>query len=620
MRTNRRVLTSLTAAVLAAPLLAGVAQAGGAPEGHGGGHASREPRTLVPIGGGYETPSIEGFSRVAMLGASGPTVDLVVVPSSYGDAPEDRAENLELAQQRTDQIDAICDTVVRAPYTGCTARLAVLLDRSDALDPANSAALRDPATDGVYILGGDQGIAMDVLAQSPAETAMKAAFDRGVAVGGTSAGAAVESRSMINGYVGDLGPAEGLRHGSTLMWWGDDADRERGLDFGSQQAIFDQHFYQRGRFGRLLSTLATSDDRYHGHSLLGVGVDYATGVEAQDDRRLTDVFGASSAAVLDLETLHATHRWVGPDQLLSARHVLVHLLTPGPVSYDLRSRSVQLAGRTVADPKVRPWAAPTAKGRATVYLGGDVSGDFTTGAMPDFVRTAQSARGAANRPVVVIAANPGDTDTAQEYAAGVRAAGWTGAVVPVVYGGAGWAGLDLGRAAGVVVVGEDPTTLGAAVADPVFRSRMAQAVRTVPAVLADRHMAAVLGRSWSPKADPTDDNYEDEGVANFRTDDAEFRPGLGLVSVSAVPTLTYDYRWGRLFALGQRDRSRLAVGIGEETAVVLGHGSARVVGTGSVAVLDSRQAKYWTASNGAIGAVDTVLDTFAPGERLTSAR
>ena len=97
--------------------------------------------------------------------------------------------------------------------------------------------------------------------------------------------------------------------------------------------------------------------------------------------------------------------------------------------------------------------------------------------------------------------------------------------MPVVYGGAGWAGLDVRRAAGVVVVGKDPTTLGQAVADPLFRSRMAQAVRSVPAVFADRHMAAALGRSWSPKADPTDDNYEDEGVANFRADDAEFRPG-----------------------------------------------------------------------------------------------
>ena len=106
-------------------------------------------------------------------------------------------------------------------------------DRADALDPANAAALADPATDGIYVLGGDQGLAMQVLADSPAEDAITAAVEGGAALGGTSAGAAVESRTMINGYTGSLGPADGLRQGSTLVWWGDDADLERGLAVGS---------------------------------------------------------------------------------------------------------------------------------------------------------------------------------------------------------------------------------------------------------------------------------------------------------------------------------------------------------------------------------------------------
>ena len=99
------------------------------------------------------------------------------------------------------QVDAACDAVVPAPYTGCTATLAVLLNRADAMDPANSAALNAATTDGIYVLGGDQEIAMDVLAGSPAEAAITAGVrQRGVVLGGTSAGAAVESRNMINGY------------------------------------------------------------------------------------------------------------------------------------------------------------------------------------------------------------------------------------------------------------------------------------------------------------------------------------------------------------------------------------------------------------------------------------
>lgn len=618
-RPVRTALTALAATTLLVPLATSVA--GAAPQG---GHHSGpgEPRTLVPVGGGYETPTLEGFARVAARGASGPTVDIVVVPSSYGDAPEDREENLELAQERTDQVDAACDAVVTAPFTGCTATLAVLLDRADALDPASSASLRDPGLDGVYILGGDQGIAMDVLAESPAEDAMTAAFVRGVAVGGTSAGNAVESRSMINGYVGDLGPAEGLQRDSTLVWWGDDPDRERGLTFGTRRAVLDQHFYQRGRFGRLLSTLATTDERYHGRSLVGVGVDYATGVRLQDDRSLTGVFGASSVAVLDLETLRARHRWVGPRSLLSLQGALVHLLPPGGTAYDLARREVRLDGRAVRAPRTPDWRLPSPAGRATVYLGGDVSSDFSSGVVPDFVRTVRSARGgsAASARIVVLVADRGDDVTAQAYAAGLREAGWTGRVVAASFQGAGWATADVRGAAGVVVVAQDPTKLGEAMGDRTFRARVTDAVHSTPAVLADRHMAAALGTAWSPKADPTDDNYEDEAVANFRTDDAQFRPGLGLVRVGAVPTLTYDYRWGRLFALGQRSPGQLAVGVGEDAALVLSARGARVVGDGSVAVLDSSRARYWTADNGAIGAVNAVLSTFAPGDTVSSGR
>ena len=118
---------------------------------------------------------------------------------------------------------------VAPPFTGCTATLAVLLNRADAMDPANSAALDASTTDGIYVLGGDQEIAMDVLANSPAEAAITAAVrQRGVVLGGTSAGAAVESRNMINGYTTLVdNPELGLQRDSTLMWWdGGDADLE----------------------------------------------------------------------------------------------------------------------------------------------------------------------------------------------------------------------------------------------------------------------------------------------------------------------------------------------------------------------------------------------------------
>ena len=158
---------------------------------------------------------------------------------------------------------------------------------------------------------------------------MAAAYRRGVVFSGTSAGDAVESRNMIFGFTDTGSQDNELQQGSVLVWWGDDNDLERGLSFGSTATILDQHFYQMGRFGRLLNVVAQSDDRFGGASRLGAGVDLATGIRLINDALLSDVWGASSAAIIDGETAGATHSWKGPQRTLSARGLLTHLIPSG---------------------------------------------------------------------------------------------------------------------------------------------------------------------------------------------------------------------------------------------------------------------------------------------------
>ncbi len=581
-----------------------------------GSAAGDEPTVLTPIGGGYETSTLAGFSRAAAEGASGSTVDLVVVPSAYGDSAKERAANLTLAQQRTDQLDAACDAAVPAPFTGCTATLAVLLNRADALDPANAAALAAPSTDGIYVLGGDQGLAMQVLAASPAEAAITAAVRRGVALGGTSAGAAVQSRTMINGYTGSLDAPDGLRQGSTLVWWGDDADLERGLDVGSTRAIFDQHFYQRGRFGRTLSTLATADERFGGASPVGVGVDYATGIRDTGDTVLSDLFGESSAALVDLETLGATHSWVGNPATLSARRVLTHLMTDD-TTYDLSTRTFARAGSVVPAPTGAAWAPPASPSRVdgTVFLGGGV---LDTGVIGDVVTAARAVSPAKQARLVVLGGGAGSSSLVNAYGQAVKKAGWAGSVTTVVAGSKGWSTKSLAGATAVVLVAEDPAALASTMADPAFRDAVTTAVRTTPVVLADGAMTAVLGSRWSAKANAPEtdlDAIEAEGVAAFRADDAQWLPGLGLVPATLVPHLADDYRWGRLYAGVTAAPGELAVGITAGSAVVLRPSGAAVRGR-SVVVADGRQGAFWTGSNGAMGASGVVLDVFGDRESL----
>ena len=192
-------------------------------------------------------------------------------------------------------------------------------------------------------------------------------------------------------------------------------------------------------------------------STVGVGVDYATGVRTTGDRTLSGVFGASSTAVLDLETLRSPIRRVGPSDVLSTRNVVTHLLTPDAhgtsTTYDLVTRRVSVGRSVVKAPQPKPWKAPTIRGaKGVVYLGGDVLGEETTAVLDEFVAQARAATHTPSRArIVVIGLDAADEGALDDYAAALTAAGWWGAredrIDPRMAGTRG--------ATAVVVVGED---------------------------------------------------------------------------------------------------------------------------------------------------------------------
>lgn len=564
---------------------------------------------MMPTGGGYEPSTLQAFGKAAISRATDRTVDLVVVPSAYGDDLPSRPENIALAQERTAEIAAACNAVVPAGMR-CVGRLAILLNRADALTASNSAALRDPSLDGIYILGGDQGIAMQVLAASPAERAMTAAVRRGAVLAGTSAGAAVESTSMINGYVGDYGAAQGLRRGSTLMWWGDDGDLNRGLVFGSSRAIYDQHFFQRGRFGRSLSTIATADERFGGRSPVGVGADYATGVVNYGDRTLTQVFGDSAVATIDFESLGASHSWVGTERWLSARKVKVNLMTED-TDFDLVTRRLTRGGSLAGQVSGRAWTSPRSGANGVLYLGGGVLGGSRV--LPSVVKDASSGRDPKAARLLVLSADT--AGTALAYTRKVRQAGWTSGLDQVTYGTGGWATVNPSRYDAVLLVAVSAPQAARAFGDPAFAAVVRQAAAGTPVVFADGPAAAYLGGRWSAQSRPNGDDYEDKAVAAFKVADARWRTGLGVVNATVVPALNTDYSWGRLFNGIAVAKAQLGLGISSGTAVRFAAGGVSVV-DGSVVVADGRDATTWASANGTLGAAGLVLDTFGPGEPL----
>jgi cyanophycinase len=134
-------------------------------------------------------------------------------------------------------------------------------------------------SDAIWMPGGLQRLLMEALDQADLADAVRARFAAGIPVGGTSAGAAIMSQTMI---------ASSRRDEETgaLM-----PIMSHGLDFWTD-IIVDQHFSERSRLPRLLEAV-----RRH-PSLIGIGIDEDTAVLYHDDR--VEVMGLNTVTIVRL--------------------------------------------------------------------------------------------------------------------------------------------------------------------------------------------------------------------------------------------------------------------------------------------------------------------------------
>lgn len=589
--------------------------------------AAQGEQISVPIGGGYSEVSLQGYGQVVIDHALSPDeINIIVVPATYGTDPDAREDNLELAEQRTQQVEDGCNAVVDAA-SSCNAVLVPILTRDDAMMEENAAVFDDPDLDGIFMLGGDQTIAMEVLADTPSEEAMAAAFESGVVFGGSSAGAAVQSQTMLSGYVETGWPYNALEHDQIIIWWADDAPGEapymRGLSFGGERFFTDQHFYQRGRMTRSLNAVAQSDEHFDGESLIGLGFDYSTGAQITDDRYVSGVFGPSSVMVIDGESGNPDFQWTYPRGTLTAQNIVTHVLAEDPgLLYDMEERQVSVDGEPLPLPDRPAWDGPLAYEDGVLMLGGGLLDDPEGLALSEFL--AQAGDG----PILLAGVgykNHGQTrKAAKEYREVLTDLGWTGRVDIVDYE----PDIDIDNLlddyapgiGGVIFFAEDQSLLPAAI-DSGLAEFVAALMDASPLILTDDAFTAAMGDWFVANPDPTDDNYQDESIAAFQSDYADVHQGLGIVEgVAFEPWLTLDQRWGRLYGLAKfaadEGESLIPVGISERTAIVLDADGASVVGERSVAVVDGRAGTFSDGENGAFTALNVYLDLYAEGSHL----
>lgn len=218
-------------------------------------------RTLLIIGGAEDRVGRSVVLKRFVKLAGGRRSRIVVIPTASSFAEE--------------VSDAYRDVFTRLRGGGVS--IVHPRTRRDADDP-DMVQLLDEAT-GVFITGGSQVKLAQNIVGTPVGAAVHRAYERGVVIAGTSAGASIMSQFMIS-----LGE-EGLTPRQRV------SQLSAGLGLIGD-IIIDQHFDQRGRYGRLMSMVAVSP------SLLGLGIDENTAAEVRDGKVLS-VIGTGAIFVVN---------------------------------------------------------------------------------------------------------------------------------------------------------------------------------------------------------------------------------------------------------------------------------------------------------------------------------
>lgn len=189
--------------------------------------------------------------------------------------------------------------------------------QDDKLSPFDGAA-------GIFFSGGDQLRITSQIGDTEIEEKVREVWKRGGVIAGTSAGASVMSDTMLvkgtsseTHRIGDLHMAPGL-----------------GL---LEDVIIDQHFAERGRFGRLLGAVA------HNPRVLGIGIDEDTAAVVEGSR--LRVIGNGAVYVVDgQDVTHSNVAEASPERVLSMHDVCVHILASGD-EFDLKTRKPKPASQ-----------------------------------------------------------------------------------------------------------------------------------------------------------------------------------------------------------------------------------------------------------------------------------
>jgi cyanophycinase len=191
--------------------------------------------------------------------------------------------------------------------------------RDRAQDRAVAKMIRE--ADGIFLGGGDQVHLVATIGGSRVDRALREAYSGGAVIGGTSAGAAALTETILAGGEPDE--------------YGQMIDLHLGPGFGMLgfRAVIDTHFAQRRRLQRLFMVVAQNPE------LMGLGIDEDTAVVVQG--HLGEVVGRGSVTFVDGRGV----RFDNADECLDGKPLTLSYLRVGIVgagyTFNLRERELE---------------------------------------------------------------------------------------------------------------------------------------------------------------------------------------------------------------------------------------------------------------------------------------
>lgn len=175
---------------------------------------------------------------------------------------------------------------------------------------------------GIFFTGGDQLRITGILGGSILGAALQKAFEAGIIIAGTSAGASVMSETMLVGGLDDATPKKDIIRMAPGL----------GL---LKNVVVDQHFAQRGRIGRLLEVIA------HNPFILGVGIDEDTAIIVNDEGQC-EVEGSGTVTIIDGQNVsYSNVSESSQDQPLALTNVRLHILSKG-YGFNISKRTISM--------------------------------------------------------------------------------------------------------------------------------------------------------------------------------------------------------------------------------------------------------------------------------------